>query len=188
MIKINSLSFSYGDDKKLIKNFSDEFKKGERICLTSPSGTGKTTLLKIIAGLLKAEKGSVLIDKKLKLSFCFQEDDLFPWYTALKNVSLVSDEETAKQLLSLFGLSDSFDKLPSELSGGMKKRVSLARAAAYKPDILLIDEGFTGIEKELQLKIIEYLKTLSEKTVIVFATHDDFVREKLSTRTVHISE
>ena len=187
MIKINSLNFSYGDGKGVIKDFSDEFKKGERVCLRSPSGTGKTTLLKIIAGLLKAESGSVDTEKKSKIAFCFQQDDLFPWYTAKKNVSLVSDDKTADELLCFFGLSDSMQKLPSELSGGMKKRVSLARAVASKPDILLIDEGFTGIEKDLQLKIIDYLKSISENMVIVFATHDDFVSEKLSTRTVYLS-
>ena len=188
MIKINSLEFSYADAKKIIRGFSDEFKMGERICLRSPSGTGKTTLLKIIAGLLKADKGSVITDKRAKISFCFQEDDLLPWYTALKNASLASDEKSARELLCLFGLSDSLGKYPSELSGGMKKRVSLARALSVKPDILLIDEGFTGIERDLQIKIIDYLKAVSEKSVIVFATHDDFVAEKLSTRTVFLSE
>lgn len=188
MIKINSLSFSYGEEKSIIKNFSDEFRTGERICLRSPSGTGKTTLLKIIAGLLKAEAGKVEIEKDCKISLCFQEDDLFPWYTALKNVSLVSDVKTAERLLKIFGLQDSMNKLPSELSGGMKKRVSLARAVANKPHILLIDEGFTGIEKDLQIKIFDFLKSISENTVIVFSSHDDFAQQELATRTVYLSE
>lgn len=188
MVKINSLSFSYGEDKKIIENFSGEFRKGERICLRSPSGTGKTTFLKIIAGLLKAEKGSVSTEDEYRISFCFQEDELFPWYTALENVVLVSDKETAKQLLIRFGLSESLGKLPSELSGGMKKRVSLARAIANNPDILLIDEGFAGIEKDLQLEIINYIKSISENMIIIFATHDDFVTENLATRILYLSE
>ena len=186
MIKINSLSFSYGEDKEIIKGFCDEFKAGERICLRSPSGTGKTTLLKIIAGLLKVEEGSIEIKKGSRISMCFQEEDLFPWYTALKNVSLVSDVKTAENLLCMFGLSESLNKLPSELSGGMKKRVSLARAVANKPDILLIDEGFTGIEKDLQVKIFDFLKSISGNTVIVFSSHDDFAEKELSTRTVYL--
>ena len=186
MIKITCLDFAYEKDKFIIKNFSGEFLKGERICLRAPSGVGKTTFLRLIASLEKPNKCKIDISKNLKLSFCFQENDLFPWYTALQNVSIVSDKKRAEEILSVFDLSDSLDKYPSELSGGMRKRVSLARAAAYKGDVLLIDEGFTGIEKELKIRIMDYLKEEFKNSLIIFSTHDDFEEEYFKTRTVYI--
>lgn len=184
MIKIDSLNFSYGDNEAVFSSFSAEFKKGERICLRSPSGSGKTTLLRLIAGLQKANSGRISFDKKFKVAYSFQNDDLFPWYSALENVSIVSNEKIAKNILCQFGLSECLNKLPAELSGGMKKRVSLARALSSKPDILLIDEGFTGIERSLEKIIMDYIIESCKNSVVIFATHDDYVCDYLSTRVI----
>lgn len=186
MVKINSLVFSYQKENRIFTHFCEEFKKGERICLRGSSGKGKTTLLKLIAGFEKPQSGSVTVLDGLKISYSFQEDDLFPWYTALKNVSVVSNEKKAKEILCRMGLEESLNKLPSELSGGMKKRVSLARAMAFDYDILLIDEGFVGIEKELQKSIADYLLESSQNKLIIFSSHDDFISDYLSTRVVNI--
>lgn len=187
MIKIDNLSFAY-DEESIFANFSDTFQKGERICLRGASGKGKTTLLRLIAGLEKPISGTVEYDKSLKLALCAQKDDLFPWYSALKNISIVSDEETAKKYMELFGLSGSEKKLPSALSGGMKKRVSLARCCAYRPDIMLIDEGFTGLESELKKKVMRTIAQEFKNSVIVFATHDDDEETYFATRTVNIEQ
>ena len=186
MIKIDSLTFSYKDGIKIFENFTAEFRKGERACLRADSGIGKTTLLRLICSLEKPQSGKVSIKNDAKISFCSQQSDLFPWYTALKNVSVVSDEESAKELLLLFELSDSLNKYPKELSGGMKKRVSLARAVAHNGDILLIDEGFTGLEQSLKEKIMDFLKVKYKDKLILFSTHDDFETDYFATRVIKL--
>ncbi len=182
MIKISELNFSYGENT-ILKDFSCELKSGERVCISAVSGRGKTTLLKIICGLLNEYSGQVEINAE-KLSVVFQDDVLLPWYTALENIAVVSNIQRAEFWLSRFNLADSADKYPYELSGGMKRRVALCRALAYDGDILVLDEPFKGLDDELKRQIIEIIKEQYKDRLIIFTSHDKAETDMLATRII----
>lgn len=186
MIRIENLSFSYDGKNPIIENFSDFFQEGERVCLSAPSGKGKTTLLRLLCSLEKPQSGTIEFEKDFRISFSPQYSDLFPWYDALKNVSLVSDDETAKKWLGLFGMTEKMNQKPDSLSGGQKQRVSLAKAAAFDPDILLIDEGFSGLDDELKFKIMDILGEHFSKRLIVFSSHNKDEIDYFATRTIYL--
>lgn len=173
MVEIKNLSFSYPTSKEIFSSFSLKAEDGARICLFAKSGAGKTTLLRLVAGLEKPTDGSITLPQNSKISFCPQYSDLFERLTALQNVSLVCEKEKAEEILSLYGLSQSLGTKPAQLSAGMKKRVSLARAVCYDPDILLIDEGFDGLDKELRQVIADDLIERFKNKIIIFSTHDE---------------
>ncbi|MFI3142117.1 MAG: ATP-binding cassette domain-containing protein [Clostridia bacterium] len=185
MIKIKNLSFNYGDEK-ILDDFSCEFEKGERVCISAPSGRGKTTLLRLISGLEKPKQGKIEIHTGTKLSVVFQDDILLPWYTAKQNVAIVSSEETAKNSLDKLGLSAAYDKLPRELSGGMQRRVELARALAHGGNVLILDEAFKGLDDELKNEIMQILIEQYRDKLIIFTSHDKIEQEIFATRTIKL--
>ena len=125
MITFNGVSFKYRNSKEIISNLSFNIGKGERVCISGASGSGKTTLLRLIMGLEKPKKGSIERKENLTFSVSFQEDRLIPLKSAAENVALFSDTDTALTILCELGLCEETEKLPEELSGGMKRRVSL---------------------------------------------------------------
>lgn len=139
---------------------------GRCVVLAGPSGTGKSTLTRVMTGLLRPQEGSVKLNVR-RVGFVFQEPRLLPWRTALQNVLLPCDErnpkmkEYALEMLEAVGLANAASLLPAELSGGMRQRVSLARALAVRPDLLILDEPFTGLDGALR----EGMKTLIEGLV-----------------------
>lgn len=170
MLNIKNLSYKYGKNL-VIDDLSYEFECGKVTAILGESGIGKTTLLNLISDLIHAPNGTVNTDLS-KISYVFQEPRLFDWMSTLENVSTVSDDDTAKKLLSELGLADSLLKYPQELSGGMKQRVSIARALAYNPDLVLLDEPFKGLDPDMRREISELVfKYLKNKTVIM-VTHD----------------
>ncbi len=172
MLKLEHLTVSYEDDI-ILQDLSFEFTEGAITAITGASGIGKTTLLNTMAGLVKPSSGKVLASFK-KPSYIFQEPRLFPWMTALENVKLMcSDEDKACYYLDALRLSsDVFHKYPHELSGGMKQRVSIARALAYDGDILFLDEPFKGLDAQNRLHTSRFLfDTVKGKTVLMI-THD----------------
>ncbi len=185
MLKINGLSFSY-EKEKIISNFSSSFERGERVCLKGDSGRGKTTLLRLVCGLEKPDSGSVEIENGQTLGVVFQSDVLLEWYTALQNVALVSNEEAATFWLSAFGLEDALNKYPTQLSGGMCRRVALARAVAFEPDILILDEAFKGLDFSLKKKIMNLLAAHFSNRLIIFTSHDNEEIAAFSTRTIEL--
>ena len=144
----------YGE-KTVIENLNAEIPDRGITGIFGPSGSGKTTLLRIICGLDSPDSGRVTGTEDVRFSLVFQEDRLLESCTALKNVDIVSDREKAEYWLGKTGLGDSFDKYPSQLSGGMRRRVALARAFAFDGDILVLDEPFNGIEEETKKQIEE---------------------------------
>ena len=185
MIKFNNVTFKYRNTDEIIKNLSFELKKGERICFFGASGSGKSTITRLIMGLEKAKKG-VIERNDITFSVSFQEDRLIPQKTAKENVALFSDEIKAELLLKEAGLDDAKDKLPSELSGGMKRRVSLARALAHSSDILILDEALTGLDratKQICLKLIE--RHLNGRALVLI-THEKQEAEKLCCKIIEI--
>ncbi|UTT67395.1 ABC transporter ATP-binding protein [Janibacter sp. CX7] len=161
---------------------------GEFLTLVGPSGSGKTTLLDLLGGLSTPTSGQVLVDGEavtgpgLDRGIVFQQYALFPWRTALANVAFGLEQlplsrrertERARHYLALVGLEGFEERLPHELSGGMKQRVAIARSLAYEPGILLMDEPFAALDaqtrEQLQDELLRIWRTTG--TTAVFITH-----------------
>jgi phospholipid/cholesterol/gamma-HCH transport system ATP-binding protein len=195
-IRLEGVSKSF-DDLKVLDDVSLEVAEGTCFCLLGRSGTGKSVTLKHIIGLLKPDRGRVFVhgkevtglkrqelsDVRRGMGFLFQSAALFDSITVGENVAFPMrrhtdwDErkirETAKSKLADVGLADDFDKMPSDLSGGMKKRAGLARAMALDPDILLVDEPSAGLDPITGDEIDELLVELKKKgTTLVMVTHN----------------
>ena len=183
MISIKNLSLSFGENK-VIDNFSLEIGEGIT-ALLGPSGCGKTTLLNSVAGLVKY---SGVIDKgQAKCSMVFNEPRLLPWYNVLRNVKVVDNSMSNEEALRLLNAveADSFaEKMPSELSAGMAQRVSIARALAYKGDILLMDEPFKAVDSALKEKLMKGVIAEFKGKAIVFVTHDISEAELIADRII----
>ncbi len=171
---LKNITKSYGD-KKILNNISLEIPEKGVFGVFGPSGGGKTTLLRIICGLEKPDSGEVI--EKNKFSVVFQEDRLMPAMTALENVAAVSDEETARAWLEKVGLAESMHKKPAELSGGMSRRVAIARAFAFEADGLILDEPFKGLEEELKEKMAELISEYAQKKPVILVTHDERLKK-----------
>ncbi len=190
-----------GKTTTVLENIDLEIEAGEFVSILGHSGCGKSTLLKIVAGFIKPTRGSVWIDGRLVEGpradhmFVFQEGALFPWLTILKNVSLAvhsaADEaeriKKAREYLELVSLEAYEEYYPHMLSGGMRQRAELARALAARPDVLLVDEPFSGLDYLTRLQMREeilYLHMMLEKTTILFVTHDIDEALQLSDRVI----
>ncbi|OUY06633.1 ABC transporter ATP-binding protein [Acinetobacter populi] len=171
-----------------VENISLEVKAGEFLVIVGPSGCGKSTLLDLLAGLTTPSGGEIKIDGRaitgpgLDRGIVFQQYALFPWLTALQNIEFgleakgIAKEErqkTAQYFLQLVGLTDFKDHYPSELSGGMKQRVAIARSLAYNPDVLLMDEPFAALDAQTRETLQGELLRIWQQTgkTVVFITH-----------------
>ena len=163
----------------LIDSISLHLPAGRVACLFGASGCGKTTLLRLIAGLETPERGRI-IHHAQRLAYLFQEHRLLPWQNALDNVALVTanpkrERPRAAALLRQLALSDNdLGKYPHELSGGMRQRVVLARALITDPDLLLMDEPFSALDSNLRrhLQQIVCTRCLAGQSSVVLVTHD----------------
>lgn len=187
MIEFSNVTFAYkGKKENVLENFSLSVKKGERLHLSAPSGKGKTTVLRLITGLERAKKGEVSIRENAKISVVFQEDRLIPSQTVFKNVSLFSGDEKAKELLSKLGLWQVKDSYPNELSGGMKRRLALARALSKNFDILLLDEAFNGLDEENLIKAVKVVEEYLKDKTLILISHSDKEAQLLKAKTVYL--
>lgn len=171
MIRVKNIVKSYGA-LPVLRDFSLEIPKGSRLCIMGRSGCGKTTLLKILGGLLPSDGGEV--EGILRPIPVFQEDRLAEAFTPLRNLLLVSrDRKGAVALLEELGLADAISKPTRELSGGMKRRVAIARALLAQGDVLLMDEPFKGLDEETRRTVAaSVLRHLGGRTLIA-VTHDE---------------
>ena len=164
------------DDNEVLKNVNITLKDNSIYCLMGSSGIGKTTLLRILIGLERADSGSVSgIDTK-SISCMFQEDRLIPYLSAIDNVRIVlhgknNRDEIRNNLLSILP-DDSLDIPVSSLSGGMKRRVALARALSYPGKLIILDEPFTGLDKNTKLNVIDYILKMRNNRTLLIATHE----------------
>lgn len=189
-MKITNLSKKFGK-KVLFDNFNLDVSDSGIIAIKGDSGRGKTTLMRIIAGLDKRYSGKIEYGNIKKISYVFQEPRLLPSCTALENVALPlgdSEEakETAKIWLTRLGLEGDFDTYPDELSGGMKMRVAIARAFAYDGDLLLLDEAFNGIDADRTNAIMDMVIEYSKKKPCIVITHNQEHLDYLKCKIVNI--
>ncbi len=170
-MKIENLSFSYGD-KKIFENLNVQFPESGTVFIDAPSGRGKTTLFHLIAGIYRPRSGRIEKENK-KIAYMFQEDRLFPEFSALENVFCVRDgsRTQAAELLEQLGLGAELASLPKALSGGMKRRVALARALNFNAEILLLDEPFKGLDADTASQTAEVLKNHSKEKLLLIASH-----------------
>lgn len=143
------------------------------VAIAGPSGCGKTTLLHLLAGLLAPDAGSITGESREMVSMVFQEDRLLPWLSALENVALVAtSQDAAARWLKKMQLAPFAAYYPEAMSGGMRRRVALARALAFKSGILLLDEPFQGLDAELKKLVYELIREAGRSRLIVLVTHD----------------
>ena len=163
------------DDNEVLKNVNITLKDNSIYCLMGTSGIGKTTLLRILMGLEHADSGSISgIDIK-SISCMFQENRLIPDLSAIDNVRIVlrgkpNRQEIRNNLLSILP-DDSLDMPVNSLSGGMKRRVALARALSYPGKLIILDEPFTGLDKNTKLNVIDYILKMRNNRTLLIATH-----------------
>lgn len=215
MINLRSIGKYYelGDKKvRVLKNVSINFRKSEFVCILGPSGCGKTTLLNIIGGLDRYTSGDLTINGKStaeftdgewdtyrnhEVGFVFQNYNLIMHQTVLENVetalaiSGVGREERRKRAIHALigvGLTDHIRKNPRQLSGGEMQRVAIARALVNEPSIILADEPTGALDSKNSLQIMELLKNVSAKKLVVTVTHNDELAEKYATRIIRISD
>ncbi|MBF96731.1 MAG: Aliphatic sulfonates import ATP-binding protein SsuB [Alphaproteobacteria bacterium MarineAlpha9_Bin4] len=203
-INVNSKIFPTKDKEDqtyaAIKALNLNISKGEFCSVIGPSGCGKTTLLNLIAGLDKDLKGEILFDggKKLddiRIAYMFQNSRLLPWLNVLENVEVVLSRDQklkhrAKEILSVMGLEKFLKFYPNQLSGGMQRRVALARSYSSQPELFLLDEPFISLDEKMANKLREMLINLwtNEPTTIVFVTHDLREAIYLSDRIIFLSK
>ncbi|OUR74735.1 molybdenum ABC transporter ATP-binding protein [Arcobacter sp. 31_11_sub10_T18] len=203
MIKLNIEKELFGSAGQMNLEMNLHIKQGEFIVLTGVSGSGKTTFLRILAGLEKIDSGfirvndngwvdtstnkSAVLPQKRNIGYLFQDYALFPNMSVLKNLTFAKDDKNlALSLLELVGLEELKDTMPSQLSGGQKQRVALCRAMISKPQILLLDEPLSALDLDMRKKLQEDIKLFHEKfnTTTIMVSHDPSEIYKLSTRVI----
>ena len=204
-IQLSNVSKSFDNFKKIrvLKKISYKFKKGKIYSLMGPSGSGKSTLLNLISLIDRPTSGSIYIENKLinfnnsndndilranKIGIIYQQDNLLPDFTALENIYLASlaagnnkeiSLNKAHILLKKVGLTNRSEHYPSQLSGGEKQRISIARALINDPQIILADEPTGSLDLETAKGIFDILKKqINSNRIIVFATHNRFFANK----------
>lgn len=179
-LRIRELSHNWESQHSLFREFSADLQAGKITALVGLSGCGKSTLLKLAAGLLPTQAGSVE-GNYTKSAMVFQSPSLLPWRSAAQNTALPLELrresqaiERAQQMLDKVGLREAWDKLPHEMSGGMKMRCAIARALVVKPDLLFLDEAFSALDaltrRDVHALFLRLYKELGFTALMV--THD----------------
>ena len=194
MIELKNITHSYGN-KSVLHNLSLNIKTKQLTCLLGGSGSGKTTVLRLIAGLETPQIGNITIENKRvtqnstinipphqrNIGFIFQDLAVWPHFTVYKNIAFGLSErkeknikETVFNMLDFFGLRDHAEKYPHQLSGGQKQLVAISRSLVLKPQILLMDEPLANLDVKLKRKILDHIKKLKEsfEIGIIYVTHD----------------
>jgi len=204
MLKLESIKFKYDNsNEQILDGFNLELAEGETLAILGASGCGKSTILRIIAGLEIPQEGSVYINdvdvskvptEKRNVGFVFQEYALFPHMTVYENINYglnsKGNKKKIEEVAKLVGITEYLKRYPHELSGGQRQRVALARSIAYQPNILLLDEPFSNLDTELKDQIRNDLKNILNKTNIttILVTHDKDDAEVLADKVLSLSD
>ncbi|MGB0371324.1 MAG: ABC transporter ATP-binding protein [Opitutales bacterium] len=204
IVKFDRVEKRYGDGPLILDDINMSVAKGEFISLIGPSGCGKSTILKLISGLAPITEGTLNVDgmtpdnAREEMAFVFQEPTLLPWKTVEKNVETLLKlrgvgndrrSEVAREMIDLVGLSHAPKHYPRQLSGGMRMRVSIARALSVSPKIILMDEPFGALDEMTRDRLNEDLLAIRarEEFTAFFVTHSVAEAVFLSTRIVVLS-
>lgn len=186
LITLEKVTKRYGD-KTVTDRFSYRFEPGKRYCLFGPSGCGKTTLLRLIAGLETPDEGKVTVEGG-PFAIQFQEDRLLPWHRVLKNLTYTMDEETALEALKESGLENEADHRPGELSGGMRRRLSLMRALKSPSEAVLLDEPVRELDAENADRMLDVIDRETRGKLLILVTHDRSQAEKLGCTVIDLKD
>ena len=184
MISVDVRSKSYGD-VAILKNIQFDVEQGQTIAILGPSGIGKSTLLRLIAGIDPKFEGAVSRPKNMAI--VFQEPTLLLWRSVFDNIQLVHPElsdDAVHEALSEVGLADKADLFPGQLSLGQQRRLSLARGFAGNPDLLIMDEPFVSLDANTADEMLTLTERLISKTqpATIFVTHDTTEAARLATQ------
>lgn len=172
-IALRDVNISFGG-KSVLDGFSLGIPLTGVTCFTGASGCGKTTLLRVIAGLLRPDSGTVT-GVPGRIGFMFQDDRLLPWFPVSRNIEAVLPDagksDAVSRVLNAVELSDEADTMPRELSGGMRRRAALARALAYPCELLMLDEPFKGLDADLSARMAALI--LEQHVPVIAVTHSE---------------
>jgi len=174
-IRIKGLCKAF-DEKQVLKDFSAEFPKGELSCIMAPSGGGKTTLLRILMGLEKADQGEISGLKGMRQAAVFQEERLCEHLSPVANIRLVNlalSREVVIAAMEQMALTDCADQPVCELSGGMRRRVVLLRALLAEHDLLLMDEPFKGLDADTKMQVMAVTREMIKGRTVLMVTHEE---------------
>lgn len=175
-IKRKAFRTASGEQREVMRDFALKIMPGEAYALVGPSGCGKTTLLRILIGLDRDFEGSVNLPPNPRIGMVFQEPRLLPWRSVFQNLKLAAPQTSDEDIIRIatdLGLGEHLTYFPGELSLGLARRVSLARAFAVKPDLLVLDEPFVSLDVLLATRLRDELAELIERTKIttLLVTH-----------------
>lgn len=176
MISLKNAYFSY-ENKEILKDFTLDIPTEGITALSGPSGCGKTTLLRLIAGLESLQNGYIFGINPKNTGYLFQENRLLPWRTVGQHITdvLPRGEKDPRKYLEMVELAEEGNAYPDALSGGMGRRLALARCIALKSRLILLDEPFTGVDPERAARILERLRSMG--TPMILATHQQQIME-----------
>lgn len=187
---LTDITKSYGD-RLVLENLSLTFPAGSVTCIMGPSGCGKTTLFNLITGTIKPDSGSISGVPE-RLSIVFQEDRLCESFSAISNIRLVTgDRMSNEEIMQHFeelGIADSANMPVCNLSGGMKRRVTIARAICYDSELILLDEALKGLDDERRHLTMDYIKRHSQGKTIICITHDPKEAEHMGGTLIDFTE
>lgn len=198
-IQLRGVRHAFGPGVSVLDGLDFEIPAGQFLAILGPSGCGKSTLLRLIAGLDRPRSGSIhAAAGSSGIAYVFQDAHLLPWRSALQNVALPLElmhvsrgrrTDAARSALDQVGLSDAMDRFPNQLSGGMRMRVSLARAMVTQPKLLLLDEPFAALDELTRERLDEQLRDLWRSTgmTVVFVTHSTTEAAFLAERAIVLS-
>ena len=188
-MELNRVNKRYGE-QVVLQDFSLKLPSRGAVCLFGPSGCGKTTLLRLLAGLEKPQSGRITVLRPGRTAMVFQEDRLIEAVSPLRNVELGgADRSRALALLAKLGLGEGelAGKRTRELSGGMQRRIALARALAFGGELYLLDEPFKGLDEGVKEKAINLFRQAARQALVLFSTHDRREAENLADQILFLS-